>query len=82
LPHTLAIHSLLDIVHSETKLYLIFEFLDLDLKKYMDTTGAAGMGPSLVKVRALHPLLQILSCDASSCRGDSIARAELDHAPN
>ncbi|KAJ3210803.1 Cyclin-dependent kinase catalytic subunit [Clydaea vesicula] len=28
---------LLDIIHNEVKLYLIFEFLDLDLKKYMDT---------------------------------------------
>ncbi len=28
--------SLLDIVHADQKLYLVFEFLDVDLKRYMD----------------------------------------------
>lgn len=42
---------LLDIVHSDAKLYLVFEFLDLDLKKYMDTIGDKdGLGPNMVKV--------------------------------
>lgn len=27
---------LLDVLHSENKLYLVFEFLDQDLKRYMD----------------------------------------------
>ncbi len=27
---------LLDIVHADQKLYLVFEFLDVDLKRYMD----------------------------------------------
>ena len=41
---------LLDIVHSESKLYLVFEFLDMDLKKYMDTVGDSdGLGPDIVK---------------------------------
>ncbi|KAK9766671.1 Cyclin-dependent kinase catalytic subunit [Basidiobolus ranarum] len=40
---------LLDIEHNDTKLYLVFEFLDLDLKKYMDFVGAEGMTPKLVK---------------------------------
>ena len=43
---------LLDITHSETKLYLVFEFLDMDLKRYMDKVGDGdGMGPDIVKVR-------------------------------
>lgn len=43
---------LLDIVHSEAKLYLVFEFLDMDLKKYMDTIGEKdGLGPDMVKVK-------------------------------
>jgi hypothetical protein len=42
---------LLDIVHNDVKLYLIFEFLDLDLKKYMDTTAPHGLPPKLIKVR-------------------------------
>ncbi|CAD6566780.1 MAG: Cyclin-dependent kinase catalytic subunit [Cyphobasidiales sp. Tagirdzhanova-0007] len=44
---------LLDIVHSEAKLYLVFEFLDMDLKKYMDKVekvgDGEGMGPDIVK---------------------------------
>ncbi|OMJ09278.1 Cell division control protein 2-like protein [Smittium culicis] len=49
LQHT-NIVRLLDIVHNDTKLYLVFEFLDLDFKKYMDTTGQAGLTPAQVKV--------------------------------
>jgi len=33
--------ELKDIVHGENKLYLIFEFFNLDLKKYLDKRGAA-----------------------------------------
>jgi cyclin-dependent kinase len=45
---------LLDIVHSEAKLYLVFEFLDLDLKRYMDKVGDSdGLGPDIVKVCSL-----------------------------
>lgn len=40
----------MDIVHNDIKLYLIFEFLDLDLKKYMDTTTPYGLAPELIKV--------------------------------
>ncbi|KAI9197403.1 kinase-like domain-containing protein [Polychytrium aggregatum] len=40
---------LLDIVHNDTKLYLIFEFLDLDLKKYMDSVSPHMLHPDLVK---------------------------------
>jgi cyclin-dependent kinase len=33
------------------QLYLVFEFLDLDLKKYMDQipTDGTGLGPDMVK---------------------------------
>ncbi|KAI9632435.1 kinase-like domain-containing protein [Dioszegia hungarica] len=42
--------KLLDIVHSDSKLYLVMEFLDMDLKKYMDTVGDKdGLGPNMVK---------------------------------
>lgn len=49
---------LLDIVHSEAKLYLVFEFLDMDLKKYMDKVekvgDGEGLGPDIVKVGLYH----------------------------
>eukprot|EP00944_MAST-04C_sp_MAST-4C-sp1_P011281 g11281.t1 len=43
--------ELKDVEHSEQppRLYLVFEWLDQDLKKYMDTCGLDGMKPQLVK---------------------------------
>ncbi|KAF9929755.1 Cyclin-dependent kinase 2 [Mortierella alpina] len=44
--------QLLDIIHDENRLYLVFEFLDLDLKRYMDTvptTTNAGLPLEQVK---------------------------------
>jgi len=39
--------SLLDVVNYDNKLYLVFEFLDQDLKKYMDTVTV--VAPALVQ---------------------------------
>lgn len=39
---------LMDVLHRDAKLYLVFEFLDLDLKKYMDHTEVT---PRHAKVR-------------------------------
>ncbi|GAA5874207.1 hypothetical protein JCM3774_006764 [Rhodotorula dairenensis] len=45
---------LLDITHNDTKLYLVMEFLDSDLKRYMDKVGDGdGMGPDIVKTYQL-----------------------------
>eukprot|EP01045_Picozoa_sp_COSAG04_P009164 COSAG04_NODE_524_length_13127_cov_18.191511_20_plen_54_part_00 len=38
-------------VHSENRLYLVFEYLDQDLKKYMESVDPAGMPAALIKVR-------------------------------
>ncbi|EIM84986.1 Pkinase-domain-containing protein [Stereum hirsutum FP-91666 SS1] len=38
---------LLDIVHADQKLYLVFEFLDVDLKKYMELGNNSGQPISL-----------------------------------
>ncbi|KAJ2786956.1 Cyclin-dependent kinase catalytic subunit [Coemansia interrupta] len=55
---------LLDIVYNEAKLYLVFEFLDLDLKKYMDSVGSGGLPPSQVK-SYMHQLVKgIAFCHA------------------
>lgn len=37
-------------MHSDKKLYLVFEYLDLDLKKHMDSHPAFGTDHRLVKV--------------------------------
>lgn len=42
---------LLDVLMQESRLYLIFEFLSMDLKKYLDSIPAGQyMDPMLVKV--------------------------------
>ncbi|KAF9291765.1 cyclin-dependent kinase 2 [Linnemannia elongata] len=52
--------QLLDVVHEESKLFLVFEFLEVDLKKYMDThTKAQNTGLPLEQVKEyLHQLIQ------------------------
>lgn len=41
--------SLIDVLMEENRLYLIFEYLTMDLKKYMDTLGSKLLEPSVVK---------------------------------
>jgi len=48
---------LYDVVHTEKKLTLVFEFLDQDLKKYLDACGDQGLEPYIVK-SFLYQLLQ------------------------
>lgn len=38
----LSYRRLLDIVHADQKLYLVFEFLDVDLKRYMENCNKSG----------------------------------------
>eukprot|EP00455_Lapot_gusevi_P054488 TRINITY_DN8743_c0_g1_i4.p1 TRINITY_DN8743_c0_g1~~TRINITY_DN8743_c0_g1_i4.p1 ORF type:complete len:303 (-),score=67.66 TRINITY_DN8743_c0_g1_i4:72-980(-) len=40
---------LYDVVHSEKKLTLVFEYLDQDLKKYLDNAGDNGLDPATIK---------------------------------
>ncbi|KAF3856505.1 hypothetical protein F7725_017228 [Dissostichus mawsoni] len=42
--------KLRDVIHTENKLYLVFEFLHQDLKKFMDSFTVAGIPLPLVKV--------------------------------
>ena len=48
----LPLNSLEDIVHNDCKLYLVFEFMQMDLKKYTDTVQG-DIDPMLIKVRGL-----------------------------
>jgi len=48
---------LYDVVHTEKKLTLVFEFLDQDLKKYLDACGDTGLDPYTIK-SFLFQLLQ------------------------
>ena len=51
---------LYDVVHSEKKLTLVFEYLDQDLKKYLDNAGDTGLDQATIK-SFLWQLLQGIS---------------------
>ena len=42
--------SLIEVLHCDRKLFLVFEYLDYDLKKYMDKRAPAGIPHDHVKV--------------------------------
>ncbi|KPP72284.1 cyclin-dependent kinase 2-like [Scleropages formosus] len=52
--------TLRDVIHTENKLYLVFEFLHQDLKKFMDSSSVTGISLPLVK-SYLFQLLQGLA---------------------
>ncbi|RKO85817.1 kinase-like domain-containing protein, partial [Blyttiomyces helicus] len=49
--------SLQATISAEAKLYLVFEYLDLDLKKYMDQMKPKGMKKDLIK-SYMHQLIK------------------------
>lgn len=53
-------YRLLDVIHTENKLYLVFEFLHQDLKKFMDASALTGIPLPLIKVSLSHPSSHIL----------------------
>lgn len=56
--------KLLDVVHSEKKLYLVFEYLNKDLKKFMDESPTTGLPLPLVKSYLWQLLQGIAHCHA------------------
>jgi len=51
--------NLVDLIHGEKKLYLVFEFMDYDLKKFLDQNGQA-LPPQLVKVFKIFNLVLLI----------------------
>jgi serine/threonine protein kinase len=49
---------LYDIIHTEKNLTLVFEYMDLDLKKYMDSLGTGGVIDNRSCKRFLYQLLK------------------------
>jgi cyclin-dependent kinase len=43
--------KLLDVIHTSKKLTLVFEFVDQDLKKLIDTNNGDGLEKKMVKVK-------------------------------
>lgn len=55
--------ALHDVIHTENKLMLVFEYMDKDLKKYMDTTGDHGkLKPPIIKSFMYQLLKGIAFC--------------------
>ncbi|EER29425.1 negative regulator of the PHO system [Coccidioides immitis H538.4] len=50
--------SLYDVIHTESKLMLVFEYMDRDLKKYMDQRGDRGQLDYLTIVSFMQQLLR------------------------
>jgi cyclin-dependent kinase 2 len=55
---------LMDVVHADAKLYLVFEFLDVDLKKHMDAHPARARDVGTVKLYLYQMLAGIAYCHA------------------
>lgn len=55
--------SLLDVIHSNSTLYLVFEFLDQDLKRYVETSPGL-LPPGLVKSYLYQLLRGVAFCHA------------------
>ncbi|KAK4924685.1 negative regulator of the PHO system, partial [Elasticomyces elasticus] len=53
-----SIVTLHDVIHTENKLMLVFEYMDKDLKKYMDARGDRGQLDSPTIKRFMHDLLK------------------------
>ena len=49
-----------DVIHSEGRLYLVFEFVDMDLKKYMESIHGS-LDPELIRVSSSILSIQTLS---------------------
>lgn len=50
--------SLHDVIHTENKLMLVFEYMDKDLKKFMDSRGTGGALDFITIKSFMHQLLQ------------------------
>uniref|UniRef100_A0A8I6Y392 [RNA-polymerase]-subunit kinase n=1 Tax=Hordeum vulgare subsp. vulgare TaxID=112509 RepID=A0A8I6Y392_HORVV len=51
-----------DVVHSEKRIWLVFEYLDLDLKKFMDSCPEFAKSPALIKSYLYQILRGVAYC--------------------
>ncbi|WVZ23227.1 hypothetical protein V8G54_001771 [Vigna mungo] len=65
-------HRNIDVVHSEKRLYLVFEYLDLDLKKHMDSS------PEFAKdLRQVKMFLYQILCGIAYCHSHRVLHRDL-----
>lgn len=62
---------LYDVIHADRRLYLVFEYLDLDLKKLMDALPGFSSDHRLIKVNPAATKVSVLCRFAPKCyQGD------------
>ena len=64
--HIYSLNRLNDVVQSEGRLYLVFEFVDKDLKKYFEACDGP-LPPHLIKVGSSPSSFLILLCFLIPC---------------
>jgi serine/threonine protein kinase len=64
--------KLYDVVHTEKKLTLVFEFVDQDLKKHLDLAGENGLDPAQIK-----SFLYQLLCGIAYCHQHRVLHRDL-----
>ena len=58
---------LIEVIHADRRLFLVFEFLDLDLKKHLDTNPLICGDKKLIKVTAGPSTLACHDAAAEEC---------------
>ncbi len=66
-------------MYDNKRLFLVFEYLELDLKKYMDTTPALAQNRHLIKARLFF--LQSISQGALALEANGISQGFYDKLP-
>ena len=83
LPH---FFSLENIIHHDSKLYLVFEFMQMDLKKYLDSIPSGQqVDPMLLKVchmiRAISIYFTVLELHVPDTAGHCVLPLQASHPP-
>ncbi|GAA5861860.1 hypothetical protein JCM3774_001330 [Rhodotorula dairenensis] len=71
--------KLLDVIHGDESLSLVFEFLDLDLKRYMDTAAIAAVNLASAGATGAPPLGHAGGLDA---KGQWVPQAQMQPLPH
>jgi hypothetical protein len=63
---------LIDVIHSDKRLHLVFEYCDLDLKKHMDQNPTVCKDRRIIKVRSIALFVPMLLISDAITRKNSL----------
>ncbi|CAN6657180.1 cyclin-dependent protein kinase Pho85p [Trichomonascus vanleenenianus] len=69
--------TLYDVIHTENKLNLVFEYMDKDLKKYMETNGQKGANKGALPPRQVKLFMYQLLCGIMFCHDNRVLHRDL-----